>query len=48
MKRILERNYIGKRPVLKARKKKRRVNAVEIESKEILEVRNWKRGYLER
>jgi hypothetical protein len=40
-KRILESNFIGKRPVSKPRK--RWINAVEIESREILKVRNWKR-----
>jgi hypothetical protein len=39
--RILESNFIGKRPVDKPRK--RWINAVEIDSKEILKVRNWKR-----
>jgi hypothetical protein len=40
-KRILESNFIGKRPVGKPRK--RWINAVEIDSKEILKLRNWKR-----
>jgi hypothetical protein len=45
-KRILESNIIGKRPIGKRRK--RRVNAVEIENTELLKVRNWKRGSLDR
>jgi hypothetical protein len=40
-KRILESNFIGKRPVDKPRK--RWINAVEIDSKAVLKVRNWKR-----
>jgi hypothetical protein len=40
-KRILESNIIGKRPVGKPRKIW--VNAMEIDSREILKVRNWKR-----
>jgi hypothetical protein len=40
-KRILESNFIGKRPVDKPRK--RWIKAVEIDSKEILKVRIWKR-----
>jgi hypothetical protein len=40
-KRILESNFIGKRPVAKPRK--RWINEVEVDSKEILKVRNWKR-----
>jgi hypothetical protein len=40
-KRILESNFIGKRPVGKPRK--RWINAVEMDSKETLKVRNWKR-----
>jgi hypothetical protein len=43
---ILESNFIGKRPVGKPRK--RGINAVEIDSKEILKVRNWKRESQER
>jgi hypothetical protein len=39
--RILESNFIGKRPVGKPRKSW--INAVEIVSKEILKVKNWKR-----
>jgi hypothetical protein len=40
--------FIGKRPVCKARK--RWINAVEIDSREILKVRNWnwKRESLDR
>jgi hypothetical protein len=45
-KRILESNFIGKRPVGKPRK--RWVNAVEIDSREILKVRNWKRESLDK
>jgi hypothetical protein len=41
LKSILESNFIGKRPIDKPRK--RWINAVEIDSKEILKVRNWKR-----
>jgi hypothetical protein len=40
-KRVLESNFIGKRPVGKPRK--RWINAVEIDRREILKVRNWKR-----
>jgi hypothetical protein len=39
--RILESNLIGKKPVGKPRKIW--INAVEIDSKDILKVRNWKR-----
>jgi hypothetical protein len=46
LKRILESNFIGKRPVGKPRK--RWINAVEIDSREILKVRNWKRESLNR
>jgi hypothetical protein len=45
-KRILESNSFGKRPVGKPRK--RWINAVEIDSREILKVRNWKRESLDR
>jgi hypothetical protein len=45
-KRILESNFIGKRPVGKPRK--RWINAVEIDSKEILKVKNWIREALDR
>jgi hypothetical protein len=45
-KRILESIFIGKRPVGKPRK--RWINAVEIDSREILKVRNGKREYLDR
>jgi hypothetical protein len=45
-KRILESKIIGKRPVGKP--KKRLVNAVGIDSREILKVRNWKRESLDR
>jgi hypothetical protein len=45
-KRILESNFIGKRPVGKPRN--RWINAVEIDSREILKVRNWKRESLDR
>jgi aldehyde:ferredoxin oxidoreductase len=45
-KRILENNFIGKRPVGKTRK--RWINAVETDSREILKVRNWKRESLDR
>jgi hypothetical protein len=45
-KRNMESNIIGKRPIGKPRK--RSVNAVEIDSKEILRVRNWKREFLGR
>jgi hypothetical protein len=40
-KRILESNFIGKRPVGKPRK--RRINAMETDSREILKVINWKK-----
>jgi hypothetical protein len=43
LERILECNFIGKRPVGKPRE--RWINAVEIDSKEMLKVRNWKREY---
>jgi hypothetical protein len=46
LKRILESNIIGKRPVGKPRK--RWVNAAEINSREILKVRNWKRESIDR
>jgi hypothetical protein len=46
LKRILERHFIGKRPVGKPRE--RWINAVEIDSREILIVRNWKREALNR
>jgi hypothetical protein len=42
--RILESIFIGKRPVGKPRQ--RWINAVEIDSREILKVRNWKRESL--
>jgi hypothetical protein len=45
-KRILESFFLGKRPVGKPRK--RWINAVEIDSKEIFKVRNWKRESLDR
>jgi hypothetical protein len=45
-KRILESIFIGKRPAGKPRK--RWINAVEIGSREILKVRNWKRESLDR
>jgi hypothetical protein len=45
-KRILESIFIGKRPVGKPRK--RWINEVEIDSREILKVRNWKRESLDR
>jgi hypothetical protein len=45
-KRILGSNIIGRRPVGKPRK--RWVNAVELDSREIWEVRNWKRESLDR
>jgi hypothetical protein len=45
-KRILESNFIRKRPVGKPRK--RWINAVEIDSREILKVRNWKREAINR
>lgn len=45
-KRIPESNFIEKRPVGKQRKIW--VNAVEIDSREILKLRNWKRESLER
>jgi hypothetical protein len=45
-KRILECNIIGKTPVGKPRK--RWVNAVEIDNREILKVRNWKRESVDR
>jgi hypothetical protein len=45
-KRILESNIIGKRTVGKPRKTW--INAVEIDSKEILKVRNCKRESLDR
>jgi hypothetical protein len=45
-KRILESIFVGKRPVDKPRK--RWINAVEIDSREILKVRNWEREYPER
>jgi hypothetical protein len=45
-KRILESNIIGKRPLGKPRK--RCINAVEIESGEILKLRKRKRGSLDR
>jgi hypothetical protein len=45
-KRILESNIIGKRSVGKPRKG--RVNAEEIDSREILRMRNWIREHLER
>jgi hypothetical protein len=43
---IIESNIIRKRPAGKPRK--RWVNAVEIDSTEILKVRNWKRESLDR
>jgi hypothetical protein len=46
LKRILESIFIRKRPVGKPRK--RWINAVEIDSREILKVRNWKRESLDR
>jgi hypothetical protein len=42
----VEENIIGKRPVGKPRK--RWVNAMETDSREILNARNWKREYLGR
>jgi hypothetical protein len=45
-KRILESNFIGKWPVGKPRK--RWINAVETDSRDILKVRNWKRESLDR
>jgi hypothetical protein len=45
-KRILKSIFIGKRPV--GEPKKRWINAVEIDSREILKVRKWKRESLDR
>jgi hypothetical protein len=45
-KRILESNIIGKRPVGKPRKSW--VNSVEIDSREILKMRNWRRESLDK
>jgi hypothetical protein len=45
-KRIMESNNIGKRSVEKPRN--RLVNVVEIDSREILKVRNWKRESIDR
>jgi hypothetical protein len=46
LKRILDSNIVGNRPVEKPRK--RWVNAVEIDIREILKVRNWRRESLDK